>query len=172
MSIADVEFRCARLSDVDAIAEAHRDSIASLGPSFYAARDVEAWKANVTGALYLEAMRDGEVFFLALQRFDLAPLVLGFSSAYRIDDSTYGTSVYVRGRAARQGIGRALLATAENHATARGATCIQIDASLAGVEFYRSNGYREVRRGETRLAPGLSIATVAMRKNLIQSVGA
>ena len=44
-------------------------------------------------------------------------------------------SVYVRGIAARRGIGSALLGLAEAHAVAHGAASLQVEASLAGVEF-------------------------------------
>ena len=70
----------------------------------------------------------------------------------------------MRGIAARRGIGSALLRLAEAHAVANGATSIHIEASLAGVEFYESNGYTEVGRGESRLMSGRAIACVFMRK--------
>jgi hypothetical protein len=57
-----------------------------------------------------------------------------------------------------------LLRLAEAHAVARGATTIQVEASLAGVEFYKANGFVEIGRGETRLISGRSIACVFMRK--------
>jgi ribosomal protein S18 acetylase RimI-like enzyme len=72
----------------------------------------------------------------------------------------------VRGRSARQGIGSALLARAEAHAVETGATSIEIEASLAGVDFYRANGFIEVGRGETRLTTGRSMECVFRRKEL------
>jgi ribosomal protein S18 acetylase RimI-like enzyme len=72
----------------------------------------------------------------------------------------------VRGAAARHGIGSALLTLAEAEADVRGATSIHIQASLAGVEFYKANGFEEVARGETRLMSGRPIACVFMRKLL------
>ena len=45
-------------------------------------------------------------------------------------------SVYVRGLAARRGIGSRLLAMAEEHARSGGATGVSVDASpMTGVEF-------------------------------------
>jgi hypothetical protein len=60
----------------------------------------------------------------------------------------------------------ALLAVAEAHAIETGATSIEIEASLAGVAFYKANGFVEVGRGETRLSTGRSIECVFMRKDL------
>jgi len=148
--------------DLALLADAHRDSIQTLGPSFYAPQAVADWQAAINADLYLNAMRAGEVFFLAVQD----GLVLGFSSDYAIEGTTHGASVYVRRTAARQGLGSALLRHAEAHARAAGATCIEVDASLAAVDFYAVNGFIELGRGDTVLTTGRSIATVFMRKEL------
>jgi GNAT superfamily N-acetyltransferase len=160
------EIRPATSADVDAIADAHRDSIDSIGPSFYSPQAVEAWKQGVAAALYLEAMAHGEVFFIATGKLDGDAVVLGFSSDYPIEGTTHGTSVYVRGLAARQGLGTALIRTAEANAAGRGAKTIQIEASLAGREFYLANGYVEVGRGRAHLTSGHFIDCVLMRKSL------
>lgn len=165
-TIAELEIRRAERSDADAMAEAHRDSIQSIGPTFYRPRDVDAWQGGLTGSVYLDAMDGGEVFFIATGKVDGISLLLGFASDYRVEGGTHGTSVYVRGMAARRGIGTALLRLAERHAAANGARSIQIEASLAGVEFYRANGYSEVGRGEIRLMSGHAIACVFMRKEI------
>jgi putative acetyltransferase len=166
MGIDVFETRQAGPADVEAIAEAHRDSIRSIGPRFYSAGDVEAWAHGLTGELYLNAMNGGEVFFIATGRIDGRTVVLGFASDYRIKGTTHGTSVYVRGPAARRGIGSALLSLAHAHAVAAGAERIDVEASLAGVEFYRANGFIVLSRGETRLMSGHPIACVFMRKPL------
>jgi len=158
--------RRATESDADAIAEAHRDSIRSIGPWFYPPDVVDDWQDGLTGDVYLNAMDSGEVFFLATGTVDGENVVLGFSSDYRIEGATHGMSVYVRGVAARRGIGSQLFALAEAHAVEHGATSIEIAASLAGLEFYRAQGFVETGRGETRLMSGGSIACVFMRKQL------
>ncbi len=164
MTIDDLETRRAHASDVDGIAAAHRDSIRSLGARYYPPDAADAWEEGLTGDMYRKAMDGGEVFFIATGKVAGTAMVLGFASDYGIEGSTHGTSVYVRGIAARRGIGTALLGLAEAHAVSRGATSIHIDASLAGAEFYESNGYTEVGRGEYRLMSGHAIACVFMRK--------
>ena len=94
----------------------------------------QAWGSGLTPALYVKAMEGGEVFFIATGELDGQIVVLGFAT-HRIDDDQDGASVYVRGRAARHGIGTALLRLAEDHARSHEAKTIQIQASLAGVEF-------------------------------------
>jgi GNAT superfamily N-acetyltransferase len=167
MKIAEFETRRAHPSDADDIALAHRESIRSIGPRFYPLNVVDAWEEGLTGDVYREAMEGGEVFFIATGNVDGRALVLGFASDYCIESSKHATSVYVRDIATRRGIGSALFGLAEAHAVANGATSIQVEASLAGVEFYRANGFTEVGRGEARLMSGRPIACVFMRKDLV-----
>jgi putative acetyltransferase len=163
---ADVEIRRAEAADADDMADAHRDSIRSLGAAHYSPDLVEAWQEGVSGELYVAAMDLGEVFFIATGTIDGRRRVLGFSSDYTIEGTTHGTSAYVRGAVARQGIGARLLRTAEAYARERGATAIEIDASLGAVDFYRANGFEEVSRGETTLTTGRRLPCVFMRKEL------
>ena len=156
------EMRQAGPSDAEHIAIAHLHSIRTLGPLFYPASVVDDWADGLTGDVYRKAMAGGEIFFIAVAE----QTVLGFASDYPREGSEHGTSVYVRGDVARQGIGTALLKRAEAEAVARGARSVLIEASLAGVEFYKANGFVEVSRGETHLMSGRPIACVFMRKVL------
>jgi GNAT superfamily N-acetyltransferase len=162
---AAVEMRRATPADAPAMAVAHADSIHTLGPACYSAELVEAWAAGITPDMYVRAMRKGEVFFIALGAVAGQPAVLGFASHNPAggDDSA---SCYVRGSAARQGIGSALWRLAEGHARAQGAAGITIEASLAGLAFYRAQGFVELRPCDVVLRPGVSIPCVIMRKNL------
>ena len=166
MMVLRFETCLAQPSDADDIALAHRDSIRSIGPRFYPLTVVNDWQAGLTASVYLHAMERGEVFFIAKGMQDGTPAVLGFASDYAIDGSTHGISVYVTGTAARCGIGSALLKAAEAHALDTGASAIEIEASFAGVDFYRANGFTEVGRGETYLRSGRPIGCVFMRKSL------
>ena len=92
---------------------------------------------------------------------------MGFSSDYCIEGQRHASSVYVRGRAARQGVGSILLAKAEAHAIETGATSIEIEASLAGVAFYKANRFVEIGHGEAHRTTGRSLQCVFMRKDLL-----
>jgi putative acetyltransferase len=161
----EVRIRQANPEDAAANASAHRDSIRSIGRTFYPPNVVEEWGSGLTPDVYVKAMAGGEAFFIATGPIDGEVVVLGFST-HRVDDAQDGASVYVRGRAARRGIGTALLRLAEAHAMAHGATAIQIQASLAGLEFYKANGFEEITRGEALLLSGRSMPCVFMRKLL------
>jgi GNAT superfamily N-acetyltransferase len=165
VTIPGVEMRRATPADSPAMALAHVDSIRSLGPAFYDAELVDGWAALVTPEMYGRAMAEGEVFFIAVATLDSQPAVLGFSSHVpRGGDD--GASVYVRGSAARQGIGRALWRLAEAHAREQGAAAITIKASLAGLAFYRALGFVEIGPCDVRLGSGASIPCVTMRKQV------
>ena len=138
---------------MDAIAAAHIDSIQSIGPRFYPADVVRDWAAGIAARMYLDAMAAGEVFFVAVASKGGVDEVLGFSS-HHVDDGQHGVGVYVRGIAARRGIGSALLRSAESSAAAAGAHTVQLDASLAAVDFYKANGFVETGRGAHRLRSG------------------
>ena len=164
------EIRSAGADDADAIAAAHIDSIESIGPRFYSADVVRDWRAAIQPRMYLDAMAAGEVFFVAAASREGRREVLGFSSHHvddgRHDDGKHSVGVYVRGIAARRGIGSALLRMAEASAIAKGAASLRLDSSLAAVDFYKANGFAETGRGHHRLRTGHTMACVSMQKNL------
>ena len=161
----DVEMRQATVADAPAIALAHVDSIRTLGPTFYAPDLVDGWSAAVTPEMYVSAMAAGEVFFIAVAALDGQPTVLGFSSHVPAGGDD-GASVYVRGSAARQGVGSALWRLAEARARDQGARAITLAASLPGVDFYRARGFVEIEPSEVHLCSGVSMPCVIMRKQL------
>lgn len=152
-------------ADANDIAAVHLDSIHEIGPRYYEPSVVTDWAASITADLYTPAMARGEVFFIAVELVGGTPQVLGFSS-HRVDGDEHGTAVYVRGDALRMGVGSALFRAAEAEARAAGASTIEIDASLAAVDFYKRNGFEEVGRGEHLLPSGRPMDCVFMRKNL------
>ena len=162
---APVEIRRAEPADADAIAAAHLDSIRSIGPRYYEPAIVHDWGGRVEAGLYLRAMARGEVFFVAIDARDAAHTVLGFSSHHQ-SGPDHGIGVYVRGSAARCGVGSALLRAAEAEARARGASSLEIDASLAAVDVYTRHGFIETGRGSHRLWSGRSMPCVFMTKPL------
>ena len=119
-----------------------------------------AWGAPRDGTSYLEAMRHGRRFFVAVSSVGR---VIGFSDA-----GEGGLAVYVRGEAARQGIGSALLARAEGVLRSGGTKVVQIDASLNAEPFYAKHGYRSMGQDDHRLSTGLAMRCVRMEKPLAE----
>src|SRR5215510_13199374 len=107
---------------------------------------IAEWGEPRDGERYRAAMRNGEQFFVAIRSTD----VLGFAS-YRLDEGKHRTAVYVRGAAARQGVGAALFRAAESIARRCGAIDIHVDASLVAVCFYERQGFERLGLGSHRL---------------------
>jgi GNAT superfamily N-acetyltransferase len=159
------DIRKADPADIAAIAEAHLDSINTIGPRHYGDAVVRVWGARISGDMYERAMARGEIFFIAIAHREGRPEVLGFSS-HHADEGEHRTAVYVRGAAARHGVGSALFRTAEAAAIAAGASSIHVDASYAAVEFYKANGFEVIGDGIHRLESGETMPCVLMRKTL------
>ena len=67
---------------------------------------------------------------------------------------------------ARQGVGRAILAAAEDAAGAAGFRRARLGATLSGADFYRRAGYVEIGRETAPLPAGTAIEVVVMEKDL------
>jgi GNAT superfamily N-acetyltransferase len=91
--------------------------------------------------------------------------VLGFSS-YQVQDGKHRTAIYVRGEAARRGVGSALFDAADAEAERHGASEIHVDASLGAVGFYKAKGFEEIACGKHRLRSGALMDCVFMKKVL------
>ncbi len=161
----DFTFRPATPEDADGIAEAHIDSIRTLGPKKYSADIVAAWGARSTeerGARILESMAKGEKFFVAVDKQDR---IAGFSG-YRYEEKKHRIAVYVRGAAARKKVGLNLLSVAERAAWQMGAKEIYVDASLVAEAFYARQGFKKTGEGKHTLRSGHEMPCVFMRKIL------
>ena len=110
-------------------------------------------------------MESGELFFVAVASDGDQDRVLGFSS-YRVADDQHRTAIYVRGEAARMGVGTALFEVAEIAAREHGAKEIHVDASLAAVEFYKARGFQELGAGRHQSRNGNLMDCVLMKKKL------
>jgi putative acetyltransferase len=157
-------------ADADQIAAAHVDSIHSLGAKAYGPDVISIWGAPRDGERYRQRMESGERFFVAVasevRRDVTADRVLGFSS-YRFENDKHRTVIYVRGDAARKGVGSALFRAAETVAREHGAEEIHVDASLGAVSFYTRQGFEQLATGQHRLRSGALMDCVFMRKRLL-----
>ncbi len=166
MATENPSVRRAAIEDCDSIAAVHIESIRSLAARYYDQKIVQDWARPRTGGVYRRAMETGEMFFVAVNReLGKADQIVGFSS-YRVDDGKHRTAVYVSGDCARKGVGTALLLAAESAARSQGAKCIDVAASLCALDFYRTNGFQDLRVGEHVLSTGRRMPCVFMRKEL------
>ena len=151
--------------DLAALESAHRASILEIAPAYYPPEVIAWWgqKRGVDG--YRRAMReDGETYFIA-EEADRPGHVLGFSSHRELDGLHRLQGFYVRGSAARCGVGSKLLTAVEDFARARGARELHVEGTLSGEDFYRARGFAELSRGHHQSGP-VSIAVINMVKPL------
>ena len=167
MCASKFRVRVATPDDAAGIAAAHVDSIRSLGAAAYDPELVADWGAPRTAEPYLQAMANGEHFFVAV---DDHARIVGFA-AHRVASGDHRVAVYVRGDASRRGLGTALFTAAEGVAQACGAREIHVDASLVAVRFYAANGFSTVEPASHALRSGRVMACVKMCKLLPPASG-
>ena len=101
----DFIVRPAILDDLEGIRTAHMDSIRRIASAYYPPEAIAVWADDRSVVRYREAIESGEVYFVA----EMCGSILGFSS-YKYEGGRHVLKMlYVRGNAARQGIGTALV---------------------------------------------------------------
>ena len=154
-----ITIRAATAKDASLIAVVHAASIRGLASKHYEAAQVAAWAGRKEPERYEQALRDGEVMFVA-QRGD--GVIVGFGS-YRADEVR---AVYVDPTHARRGIGTRLLSAIETHAMEQGEAVVHLSSSLNAVAFYSVRGYVEQERASHPLRGGGELECVVMTKML------
>lgn len=149
--------RRATAEDAAAVCALHKASVRRLCAGAYSAEQIEAWVGPRVPENYCKAMSvDGETMFVA----ERANRVAGFASLR--GETLLG--LYVDPTSGR-GLGRQLLATAEEEARGRSVTVLSLQATLNAVPFYRRHGYSVDRAGLV-LRGGLRLPVVEMSKPL------
>ncbi len=150
-------------NDGDALLRVHQRAILTLGRRIYSDAQLESWASGNTAERYGAAMiEEEEIFEVAVNR---KAGVVAFCS--RKDHEVRG--LYVDPDWARLGIGRLLLQRAEAAIKAMGHHRVSIGASLVGLPFYESQGYRVLRHRHWKTGGGLFIPAAEMEKQLRQS---
>ncbi|MBY6240763.1 GNAT family N-acetyltransferase [Methylosinus sp. Sm6] len=145
-------------ADAPALATIFRESVETLAADDYdedqraawaaAADDEAAFAQKLAGALTIIASLDGEI--------------AGFAS---LRDGTLLDMLYVHPRAARRGVGSALIDALEKLARGRGAREISVDASDAARDFFAARGYIPHQRNLRELR-GEWLGATTMKKTL------
>jgi GNAT superfamily N-acetyltransferase len=172
--------RPASAADAEAIKALIERSIRELGAADYSREQIEAALRGAFG-LDSQLLADGTYYLV-----DSGGELLGCGGwSYRrtlfggdaragrdaglldpLTDAAKIRAFFVDPRAARRGIGSALLEHCESEARRRGFRRIELMATLPGVRLYAARGYRAGERVRYELGPGLSIEFVPMSKPL------
>jgi GNAT superfamily N-acetyltransferase len=177
---APLVIRPATPADIDPLRELQATAMRTLGAGYYTPAEVEAAVRYVCvpdpelieGGTYLVAERDGRLVGCggwSLRRKAYAGPAESRTDAEPLDPRTEPTRIramFTAPDVARQGVGRAILAAAENAARAAGFSRARLGATLSGETFYRRSGYLEIGRETASLPDGTAIAVVLMEKDL------
>jgi len=156
-----VVVRSMRLEEARRFLEIHHESVRGLAARDYPASVVDAWAPlSITDEQVKQFLlnRDAEIRLVAEidgEPVGIGALVLG-SSELR--------ACYVLPRAARRGVGAALVHEIERMARKSGLVSLRLESSLTAEPFYRTLGYEVEERGELLIAPGVPMAAITMRK--------
>ncbi len=144
--------RRAGTDDAEAICAVHKVSVRGLCAGSYTKEQIEAWVGPGIPQDCRDAMRDGEVMFVA----DYGGDIVGFGGI----KGTEIRAVYVEPERGR-GSGALLLRALEQEAADKGEEKLHLTASLNSVGFYEAMGYQA--RGEAAVG---EIQGIAMEKQL------
>jgi putative acetyltransferase len=152
-----------RPQDARSFLEVHHAAVRGLAAADYPPDVIEAWAplpisdeavnlvaAAAPGQIRLVAGSDGEIVGIG----EIVPALNELRACY------------VMPKAARQGVGTALVREIERIARAHGLTHLQLDAPLTSELFYLSLDYKVRERDEHVLGAGLKMACVKMEKQL------
>jgi GNAT superfamily N-acetyltransferase len=168
--------RLARPSDAPRISALMRTSVVELFPSFYDQRQTASAAVHIAH-LDMQLIEDRTYFVHEAEAEIVAcggwsrrnKLYTGSGTdeddARLLDPSTEPARVramFVRRDWTRRGLGRAILEACEDAARAEGFKKLTLGATLPGEPFYRSFGFREVRRFTLTMPDGVSVECVAM----------
>ncbi len=170
--------RLALASDAPRIAALMRASTLELFPHFYDARQTASAAIHIAH-IDLQLIEDATYF--VHEHGDEIVACGGWSrrdklytgsgaaadDARLLDPRTEPARVramFVRGDWTRRGLGRAILASCERAARAKGFTELVLGATLPGVPLYRAFGFREVEPFVLTMPDGVAVDGVEMRR--------
>jgi GNAT superfamily N-acetyltransferase len=172
--------RPASPADIGALRDLQRSAMRSLGAGYYTPTEVAAAvrcicvpdPELIDGGTYPVAELDGRLVGCggwSLRRKAYAGPAASETDAAPRDPLTEPTRIramFTAPDVARQGVGRAIPAAAEDAARAAGFRRARLGAMLSGEAFYRRSGYVEIGRETAPLPGGTDIEVIVMEKDL------
>jgi GNAT superfamily N-acetyltransferase len=176
----DLVIRPASSADIGALRDLQRSAMRSLGAGYYSPAQVAAAvryvcvpdRGLIDDGTYLVAELDGRLVGCggwSVRRKAYAGPADSETDAERLDPVSEPTRIramFTAPDVARHGVGRAILAAAEDAARAAGFRRARLGATLSGEHFYRRSGYVEIGRQMAPLPDGTTIEVIVMEKDL------
>ena len=146
--------------DLPGIRTAHREAVLGLAREAYSQEQLAAWAAAMRPEAIWRALADPELTMLvALAGEAVAGFILFSPGEVR--------AMYVHPAQARQGLGRRLLALAEDATRQAGLDVLRLSASDNAVPFYTANGFAGDEEDVFTLRGGISLTCRKMEKRLL-----
>ncbi|MGD8562515.1 MAG: GNAT family N-acetyltransferase [Desulfarculaceae bacterium] len=156
---AGVHIRPARPDDAEGICRAHHGAVEALAGGHYQEEVLQAWAGNVTVEAINNGLKQAEIIFLVAES-------LGEIAGFGVLGGGYIRAVYVHPAHQRKGIGSLILGQLEAQARALGTIALRLDASLNAEPFYRSHGYRVLKKAVFKLNQDTGMDSLVMEKRL------
>jgi len=145
--------------DLPGIRTAHREAVLGLAREAYSQEQLAAWAAAMRPEAIWRALADPELTMLvALAGEAVAGFILFSPGEVR--------AMYVHPAQARQGLGRRLLALAEDATRQAGLDVLRLSASGNAVPFYTASGFVGGEEDVFTLRGGISLTCRKMEKRL------
>jgi putative acetyltransferase len=158
-----VTVRRMRAQDARSFLEVHHAAVRRLAAADYPPDVIDAWAPlpiSDEAVDRVAAASAGQIRLVA----EIGGEIVGIGEI--VPELNELRACYVIPKAARQGVGSALVREIEHIARAHGLAHLQLDASLTSEPFYLSLGYTVRERGEHVLSSGLTMACAKMAKRL------
>ncbi|MGL5114724.1 MAG: GNAT family N-acetyltransferase [Beijerinckiaceae bacterium] len=146
-------------TDYEPLRALHMAAIMAVNPAIYSQHIKHGWAHGLSADGYGRAVANGEAFDIAC---DLSGKPVGFCGCK--GDEIYG--LYVHPDMQGQGIGAELLKRGEARLAGWGVKRSPLRATLAGVRFYRSQGWHFLRIAHLRTRGGPMMEIALMEKDL------
>jgi GNAT superfamily N-acetyltransferase len=177
---APLAIRPATPADIGPLCELQVTAMRVLGAGYYTPAEVEGAaryicvpdRMLIEDGTYFVAELDGRLVGCggwSLRRKGYAGPTASQTDAEPLDPRTEPTRIramFTAPEVARQGVGRAILAAAEDAARAAGFSRARLGATLSGEAFYRRSGYGEIGRETAALPDGTAFDVILMAKDL------
>jgi putative acetyltransferase len=143
--------------------EIHHESVRGLAANDYPPSVIDTWASPITAERLAQFLQNSDDEIRLIAEVDGEAAGIG---ALVVANSEL-RACYVLPSAARRGVGAALVNEIERIAREHGIRELQLESSVTAEPFYAALGYRVEKRRQHAIAPGVKMAAITMRKELV-----
>jgi GNAT superfamily N-acetyltransferase len=163
LDLPDLTFRAYDVGDLAAVRALHRGSFAALAAGHYTPAQIAAHDVLIAGGDYAADLARSHVTLAATSSGEIVATAGWIALAGEAETARI-RKLFVAPALARRGLGRRLLAKAEDGARAAGHRRFFLRAYLNAVPLYESRGYSADHGAVMSLPGGVEMPVLFMRK--------